>query len=108
MFSSRVSNDLVDQSLGLEQIATESNFTWSVFTHNNVFKKKNRHRYESGKTFKTRFGDGPLLLRIRASFSRYRTHMKGLSHYNERCIGIIYIYDAPKQRAKNQLSADVN
>jgi hypothetical protein len=108
VFSGRVSNVLVDQSLGLEQIATESNFTWSVSTYNNVFKKRNRHRYKSGKTFETRFEDGPLLPRIRARFSRTRTHMKDVSHFNERCIGAIYTYDAPKERANKLLSADVN
>ena len=107
MWPAFISNILVDQSLGLEQIATEFILTWSVSTYNKVFQKKNRYRSESGMTSKTRFEVGPRLPRVGVSSSRSGTHMKGESLYNERFISTIYTYDTPKQRAKNLLSADI-
>jgi hypothetical protein len=57
--------------------------------------------------FKTQFEVGPLLPRIRASFSRPGTRVKSASHSNEQYIGAIYTCDTPKERANHLLSADV-
>lgn len=70
VFSARVSNMLVDQSLGLKQIAKEYIFILSVSTYNKVFQEKNRHRYESRKMFKTRFEVDALFTRVFASVPR--------------------------------------